>query len=160
MLKKFKISKKGPFSLYIGSPSGPPQNMKLMGPEGDGPPGPPPFLRPWPLSTCTWRCFGAIDSGHWIQNPLVSKNIASAFATTARALRSENSYVTISDEITVFVDTMLPACRHSSVESETSVTSLPAWCCTAHVRSMNWRMSVSDGAGAWSDALACPASLG
>ena len=109
LLKKFKISKKGPFSLYIGSPSGPPQNMKLMGPEGDGPPGPPPFLRPWPLSTCTWRCFGAIDSGHWIQNPLVSKNIASAFATTARALRSENSYVTISDEITVFVDTMLPA---------------------------------------------------
>lgn len=37
-------------------------------------------------------------------------------------------------------------CRHPSVESEASVTSLPAWCCTAHVRSMNWRMSVSVGA--------------
>ena len=41
---------------------------------------------------------------------------------------------------------LLPACRHPSVESEASVTSLPAWCCTAHVRSMNWRMSVSVGA--------------
>ena len=37
-------------------------------------------------------------------------------------------------------------CWHPSVESEASVTSLPAWCCAAHVRSMNWRMSVSVGA--------------
>ena len=34
--KQSKRSKKGPFSLYIGSP-GPTQEMELMGPGGEGP---------------------------------------------------------------------------------------------------------------------------
>ena len=42
-----KISKKGPFSLYIGPP-GPTQEMELMGPGGEGPSRSPPprFLQP------------------------------------------------------------------------------------------------------------------
>ena len=46
--KQSKRSKKGPFSLYIGSPLVPPRKWNLWGPEGKVPPGPPPrFLRPW-----------------------------------------------------------------------------------------------------------------
>ena len=35
--KQSKRSKKGPFSLSIGSPPGPTQEMELMGPGGEGP---------------------------------------------------------------------------------------------------------------------------
>ena len=44
--KQSKRSKKGPFSLYIGSP-GPTQEMELMGPGGEGPSRSPRFLQPW-----------------------------------------------------------------------------------------------------------------
>ena len=44
--KQSKRSKKGPFSLYIGSP-GPTQEMELVDPEGKVPPGPTRFLQPW-----------------------------------------------------------------------------------------------------------------
>ena len=43
--KQSKRSKKGPFSLYIGSP-GPSRKWNLWGPEGKVRPGPPRFLRP------------------------------------------------------------------------------------------------------------------
>ena len=43
--KQSKRSKKGPFSLYIGPP-GPTQEMKLMGPGGEGPSRPPPPPHP------------------------------------------------------------------------------------------------------------------
>ena len=40
--KQFKRSKKGPFSLYIGSPLVPPRKWNLWGPEGKVPSSPPP----------------------------------------------------------------------------------------------------------------------
>ena len=40
--KQSKRSKKDPFSLYIGSPPGPTQEMELMGPGGEGPSRSPP----------------------------------------------------------------------------------------------------------------------
>ena len=39
--KQSKRSKKGPFSLYLGSPLVPPRKWNLWGPEGKVPPGPP-----------------------------------------------------------------------------------------------------------------------
>ena len=47
--KQCKRGKKGPFSLYIRSPSPPvpPRRWNYWGPEGKVPPGPPRFLQPW-----------------------------------------------------------------------------------------------------------------
>ena len=44
--KQFKRSKRGPFSLYIGSPRVPPRKWNQWGPKGKVPPSPSQFLHP------------------------------------------------------------------------------------------------------------------
>ena len=81
--KQSKRSKKGPFSLYIGSPLVPHRKWNLWGPEGKVPPGPPGFSghgfrenrgfpKHWRIQPSTAesnRRVGLVVGATWRRNP-------------------------------------------------------------------------------------------